>query len=164
MPTCYGRGRIAFRTLATAKAYTISSKSPSLTPERNSFHSAHVYAKTGPLGSAVLPKTTNSPSRATCTHAPPSQVRETRQLIPPGADRHMHMLILPLLFCIEGTTLADQYLASVGFSYFVDSQHRIFRPQGRIPEQFNSLSIALNVRWALTVLIASKAFDEDYGC
>jgi hypothetical protein len=69
-----------------------SSKSPCLAPARNSFHSALVYVKTGPSGMLVWPSTTESPWRATMTHAPLSHVRETRQDISPGADGYTDMI------------------------------------------------------------------------
>src|SRR6266571_4905309 len=61
------------------KSQAISSKSPSLTPAIKWRHSSMVNSLTRPEGSAVLPISTKSPLRATCTHWPLSQVREIRQ-------------------------------------------------------------------------------------
>jgi hypothetical protein len=72
-----------------------SSNSPRLIPLANSSTSALVYESLGPSGWVVFPKRINSPSRATITHAPPSQVLETRHLRPSEAVDSFILYLLP---------------------------------------------------------------------
>src|SRR5882757_1033297 len=137
----------------------MSSKSPSLTPAINSFHSALVYVITEPSG-WPLPNTTESPWRDTATHAPPSHVRETRQLRSPGADGFVD--ILSLRFFVIVNHASRSFCTGVGFSYLVDAAQRVTGGKGGITQVFDGLAVPAQVGRLLEVLIAGKALDEDH--